>query len=116
MVVAAAGFAAFLALAAAFWIGTNTNSGRASEPGWASALGEAGSWKVLPLLVLVIGATLFVRGHAPEARFLVIAVLERDSMYCARIVLQVLGADDDGGVCRTSRVAMRRPRPHSSGR
>jgi undecaprenyl-diphosphatase len=95
---AASSLVAFVALAAAFWIGTNTNGGHASEPGWAAAVGEAGSWKALPLLVLAIGAVLLVRGHVAETRFLLVAVLGAGVlMYAARITLQALGADDDGG-------------------
>lgn len=95
---AAVSLATFVALAAAFWIGSNTTVPVHNPPDWARALGGAGSWKVLPLLVLVSALGLALAGRRRAAVSLVAAVGGAGVLaYVAKVLLQFLGADDDGG-------------------
>ncbi|CAN5222046.1 hypothetical protein BH09ACT13_BH09ACT13_09430 [soil metagenome] len=90
--------ATFVALAAGFWIGTNTTTPAHDPPDWARALGGAGSWKVLPLLALVSGLGLALAGRRRAAVSLVAAGGGAGVLaYVAKVLLQFLGADDDGG-------------------
>jgi membrane-associated phospholipid phosphatase len=88
----------FLALTAAFWLGVS--GGSASEPhaGWAREVGRLGSWYVLPFVTVLLALVLGLRGRWSEARFLLIAVGGAGIlMYTARVLLEVWGADPDGG-------------------
>ena len=90
--------ASFFVLAAAFWIGSNMEGHPSPTPDWARVVGEIGGVKVLPALVLALAAALLVAGRLAEARFLILSLVGAGVlMYTARSVLQVLGADDDGG-------------------
>jgi len=96
--VAITAWAAFFVLAATFWIASNAEGHHGPTPDWARVVGEIGGLKALPLLVLGLGAAFFLAGRLAEARFLLLVVTGAGIlMYAARIALQVLGADDDGG-------------------
>lgn len=97
LVVGGVGFAVFVALAAIFWIGTNTGED-AAAPEWARTVGALGGWKVLPAAVVTVCAALALVGRWSEARFVLLSVVGAGAlMYAARVVLQAAGADDDGG-------------------
>jgi len=96
--VAITAWAAFFVLAAAFWIASNAEGHHGPTPDWARVVGDIGGVKVLPVLLLALAAALLTAGRWAEARFLLLAVTGAGVlMYAARIVLQVFGADDDGG-------------------
>ncbi len=88
----------FVVLAGVFWAAANAEGTRARGPGWADVVSKAGSWSVLPATALVFSAALLVAGRWVEARFVVLAVAGAGVlMYAARVVLQAVGADEDGG-------------------
>jgi undecaprenyl-diphosphatase len=94
---AAASFAVFAALAGVFWA-LNTQGSGSSGSGWGYAVSEAGGWTVLPATVLAVCGGLLVSGRWVEARFMGVAVAGAGVlMYAARVVLQAVGADEDGG-------------------
>jgi undecaprenyl-diphosphatase len=96
---AAAGFAVFLAFAGVFWMSAKrATEVRPSPPEWAEVVSEAGSWHVLPLAALVLCVVLLVAGRWVEARFVLVSVVGAGVlMYAARVILQAVGADKDGG-------------------
>jgi undecaprenyl-diphosphatase len=88
----------FLVLAAVFWIGTNIDAAEGSDAAWVHALGVAGSAAVLPLVTLLSGLALALIGRRAESVLLVLGVGGAGVLtYLAKGVLQVVGADDDGG-------------------
>jgi len=96
--VAAAAWVAFAALAAVFWAGTNAGETVAHVPSWARAAGELGGWAVLPAGTVLLGLVLALAGRGRAALFFVGAVAGAGILaYAAKVALQVVGADDDGG-------------------
>jgi membrane-associated phospholipid phosphatase len=96
--VAAGSAAVFLALAAVFWTGTNTQGDDAADPLWTRIADVLGGPTFLPAAVLALIAALLLAGRWLEARFLAVAVVGAGlAMYTARVVLQAVGADDDDG-------------------
>jgi len=96
--VAITAWSAFFVLAAAFWIASNAEGHHGPTPDWARVVGEIGGLKLLPVLALGLASALLVASRLAEARFLIVSLVGAGVlMYAARIVLQVLGADDDGG-------------------
>jgi membrane-associated phospholipid phosphatase len=94
---AAGAGAVFVVLTAAFWVGSSVREEPASVPSW-TRLSDAASWRVLPLVTLVIALGLAVAGRRASALFLLVSVAGAGVvMYAARIVLQVVGADNDAG-------------------
>lgn len=95
--VAAASFVVFLVLAGVFWAETNTNVGSDSAP-WSRLAGALGGVRGLPVLTILVAALLGASGRWVAARFLLLSVVGAGVlMYAARVALQALGADDDGG-------------------
>jgi undecaprenyl-diphosphatase len=87
----------FLALTATFWVGSFADANADHVPGW-THLGDLGSWRVLPALTLAIVVALAAAGRISAARFVLVSVVGAGVlMYAARIVLQVVGADQDAG-------------------
>ena len=94
---AAVSGAVFLALAAVFWIGSNANQETGRVPDW-TRLSELAGPRVLPVLTVVLVLALAAAGRRTAARFLLASVAGAGIlMYALRIVLQAVGADDDGG-------------------
>jgi len=88
---------AFLALAAAFWIGSHSNVAHLHAPSW-TRLGEAAGWHVLPFLMLVVVLALALTGRWRAARLVLVSVAGAGVLqYIARIVLQAVGANAGGG-------------------
>jgi membrane-associated phospholipid phosphatase len=87
----------FVVSSAVFWIGSSASPERGPVPAW-TRLSDLASWRVLPLATIVIAAALALAGRQGAARFVLTAVAGAGVlMYVARIVLQVVGADEDGG-------------------
>ncbi len=95
---AAAAWLTFAALTAVFWAGTNAGEPVAHPPSWARVVGEAGGWAVLPAGTVLLGLALALAGRGRAALFFVGAVAGAGVLaYTAKVVLEVVGADDDGG-------------------
>src|SRR3970282_1875731 len=95
---AAAAWLTFAALTVVFWAGTNAAEAIAHPPSWARAVGEIGGWAVLPAGTVLLGLVLALTGRGQAALFFVGAVAGAGVLaYTAKVVLQVVGADDDGG-------------------
>ncbi len=95
---AAAGWLTFTALVAVFWVGANADKVVAPPPSWASAVGEVGGWEILPAGTVLLGLVLALAGRRRPALFFVGAVAGAGVLaYVAKVALQVVGADDDGG-------------------
>ena len=96
-IASAAFFLVFVLLGVVFWAeATASQDGAAAA--WSTAAGVLGGPAVLPLLVLGAAATLLVRERVAAARFLLLAVAGAGlAMYASRVVLQLVGADEDGG-------------------
>jgi undecaprenyl-diphosphatase len=89
---------AFLALTAAFWLGNEGKHVQWQSAEWTRVLGGLGGPGVLPPVTLVLAIAIGLAGTWAQARFLVIAVAGAGLvMYAARVILQVWGADSDGG-------------------
>ena len=90
--------AVFVALAAVFWAGSNTHGAEGAEPLWAEVFGELGSHRVLPAATLLFCLVLAVAGRRADAILVLAAVTGAGVLtYGAKAILQVVGADDDGG-------------------
>ncbi len=95
---AAAAWVTFAALTAVFWAGASADEAVAHPPSWARAVGEVGGWAVLPAGTILLGLALALAGRDRAALFFVGAVAGAGVLaYTAKVALQVVGADDDGG-------------------
>lgn len=96
-VVATTFFGLFVVLTAVFWVQT-TPAADATPQTWSTVAAIVGGPIVLPVLVLAGAAGLALQGARPAARFLLVAVVGAGTlMYSARLLLQIVGADEDGG-------------------
>jgi len=81
-----------------FWLGGGESQGIWPIPRWTQVVGGLGGPGVLPLATLVLALAIGLVGTWTQARFLVISVAGAGLvMYAARVLLQVWGADPDGG-------------------
>ncbi|MBM2823502.1 MAG: hypothetical protein HW413_2248 [Thermoleophilia bacterium] len=88
----------YAALVALFWASTNATESIAHPPSWARTLGEIGGWTVLPAVTALLGLVLVLAGRSRTAVFMVGAVAGAGLLaYVSKVVLQLVGADDDGG-------------------
>ncbi|HEY4622051.1 MAG TPA: phosphatase PAP2 family protein [Gaiellaceae bacterium] len=95
---AAASWLTLAALAVVFWAGASADEAVAHPPSWARAVGEVGGWAVIPAGTVLLGLALVLAGRARSALFFVPAVAGAGVLaYAAKVALQVVGADDDGG-------------------
>jgi undecaprenyl-diphosphatase len=89
---------AYAALVALFWASTNATETVAHPPSWAHTVGEVGGWTVLPAVTALLGLVLVLAGRSQTAVFMVGAVAGAGLLaYVSKVVLQLVGADDDGG-------------------
>ena len=96
--VAAAAWMTYAALVALFWASTNATETVAHPPSWARTVGEVGGWTVLPAVTALLGLALVLAGRSRTAVFMVGAVAGAGLLaYVSKVVLQLVGADDDGG-------------------
>jgi membrane-associated phospholipid phosphatase len=85
-------------LAAVFWAGATTTEGVAHPPAWTRVLGEIGGWVVLPTATILVGVVFALTGRRRAAALVVGAVAGAGILaYVAKVLLQVIGADEDGG-------------------
>ncbi len=88
----------YAALVALFWASTNATETVAHPPSWARTVGELGGWTVLPAVTALLGLVLVLAGRSRTAVFMVGAVAGAGLLaYVSKVVLQLVGADDDGG-------------------
>ena len=88
----------YAALVALFWASTNATEAVAHPPSWARTVGEVGGWTVLPAVTALLGLVLALAGRSRTAVFVVGAVAGAGLVaYVSKVLLQVVGADDDGG-------------------
>ncbi len=88
----------YAALVALFWASTNATEPVAHPSSWARTVGEVGGWTVLPAVTALLGLVLVLAGRSRTAVFMVGAVAGAGLLaYVSKVVLQLVGADDDGG-------------------
>jgi undecaprenyl-diphosphatase len=88
----------YAALVALFWASTNATEPVAHPPSWARTVGEVGGWTVLPAVTALLGLVLVLAGRSRTAVFMVGAVVGAGLLaYGSKVVLQLVGADDDEG-------------------
>jgi undecaprenyl-diphosphatase len=88
----------YAALVALFWASTNATEPVAHPPSWARTVGEVGGWTVLPAVTALLGLLLVLAGRSRTAVFMVGAVAGAGLLaYGSKVVLQLVGADDDEG-------------------
>jgi len=88
----------WIALAVVFAATSGGEESPVAKARWAEALGIVGGPFVLPLVTAVLAAALAGAGQRSAARFLLLAVGGAGLLtYLLKGVLQVLGADHDGG-------------------
>jgi undecaprenyl-diphosphatase len=96
--VACASALVFVALALVFAATSGDAGGVDDSPAWASALSVLGGPGVLPLLTIAAAAALALSGRRAAAWLVLAAVIGAGVLtYVLKGVLQVLGADHDGG-------------------
>ena len=96
--VAAAAWVTYVAFVAVFWVSTNRTESVVHPPSWARAVGELGGWTVLPAVTVLLGLVLVLAGRSRTAVFMVGAVAGAGLLaYGSKVVLQLVGADEDGG-------------------
>jgi membrane-associated phospholipid phosphatase len=87
-----------VALAGVFALVSGGEERHASSARWVELMGSAGSATVLAAVTLVLAAVLALSGRREEARFFVLAsVGAAVAVYAIKILLQLVGADHDGG-------------------
>jgi undecaprenyl-diphosphatase len=85
-------------LTAVFWTETTTTEGVAHPPEWARVLGEIGGWALLPAATILLGGALAMFGRRRAGLLVVAAVVGAGLLaYVAKVLLQAVGADEDGG-------------------
>jgi len=88
----------YAALVVLFWASTNATETVAHPPSWARTIGEVGGWTVLPAVTALLVLALALAGRSRTAVFVVGAVAGAGLLaYVSKVLLQVVGADDDGG-------------------